>query len=96
VLDLHHESTLEIHEHATDTAGAVESVFALFHLFGYRFAPRIRDLGGRKLFIIDKQADYGPFTPLMAARSTCDWSRRTGTRCCGWRRHSEPGRCHLQ
>jgi TnpA family transposase len=34
-------------------------------LFGYRFASRIRDLGGRKLFVIDKQADYGPLTPLI-------------------------------
>lgn len=67
VLDglLHHESALEIHEHATDTAGAVESIFALFHLFGYRFAPRIRDLADRKLFVIDRQADYGPLAPLV-------------------------------
>jgi len=42
VLDglMHHESTIDIHEHATDTAGAVESIFALAHAFGYRFAPR--------------------------------------------------------
>lgn len=67
VLDglLHHESALEIQEHATDTAGAVESVFALFHLFGYRFAPRIRDLGDRKLFVIDKHADYGPLAAMI-------------------------------
>lgn len=67
VLDglLHHESALEIHEHATDTAGAVENIFALFHLFGYRFAPRIRDLADRKLFVIDRQADYGPLAPLI-------------------------------
>ena len=49
VLDglLHNDSALEIQGHATDTAGAIESVFALFHLFGCRFAPRIRDLGDR-------------------------------------------------
>jgi TnpA family transposase len=67
VLDglLHSESALEIREHATDTAGAVESVFALFHLFGYRFAPRIRDLGDRRLFVIDRHADYGRLDPMI-------------------------------
>nr|WP_157091797.1 Tn3 family transposase [Methylobacterium nodulans] len=67
VLDglLHNESAVAIGEHATDTAGAVESVFALFHLFGYRFAPRIRDLGERKLFVIDKGADYGVLAPMI-------------------------------
>lgn len=55
VLDglMHHESTVEIHEHTTDTAGTVESIFALAHGFGYRFAPRIRDLGERKLYVTD-------------------------------------------
>ena len=67
VLDglLYNESALEIREHATDTAGAVESVFALFHLFGYRFAPRIRDLGDRRLFVIDRHADYGRLDAIM-------------------------------
>lgn len=46
VLDglLHHESDLRIEEHYTDTAGFTDHVFALMHLLGFRFAPRIRDL----------------------------------------------------
>jgi TnpA family transposase len=38
VLDglLHNESSVEIHEHATDTAGATETTFSMFHAFGYR------------------------------------------------------------
>ena len=61
VLDglMHHESAVEIHEHATDTAGAVESIFALAHAFGYRFAPRIRDLGERKLYVADRDMAEG-------------------------------------
>lgn len=61
VLDglMHHESALEIHEHTTDTAGAVESVFALAHAFGYRFAPRIRDLGERKLYVTERSMADG-------------------------------------
>ncbi len=39
-------------EHYTDTAGFTDHVFsALMHLLGFRFAPRIRDLGDTKLFI---------------------------------------------
>ncbi|MDZ3751422.1 Tn3 family transposase, partial [Klebsiella pneumoniae] len=36
---------LRIEEHYTDTAGFTDHVFALMHLLGFRFAPRIRDLG---------------------------------------------------
>jgi hypothetical protein len=44
VLDglLYHESDLRIDEHYTDTAGFTDHVFALMHLLGFRFAPRIR------------------------------------------------------
>jgi hypothetical protein len=47
VLDglLYHESDLRIEEHYTDTSGFTDHVFALMHLLGFRFAPRIRDLG---------------------------------------------------
>lgn len=53
VLDglLHHETDLQIQEHYTDTAGFTDHVFALMSLLGYRFAPRIRDLGDTKLYI---------------------------------------------
>ena len=53
VLDglLYHESDLEITEHYTDTAGFTEHVFALMHLLGFAFAPRIRDLHDKRLFI---------------------------------------------
>src|SRR5260364_193920 len=53
VLDglLYHESDLRIEEHYTDTAGFTDHVFALMHLLGFRFAPRIRDLGDTKPLI---------------------------------------------
>jgi Tn3 transposase DDE domain len=53
VLDglLHHESDLRIEEHYTDTAGFTDHVFALMHLLGFRFAPRIRDLSDIKLYL---------------------------------------------
>src|SRR3546814_14679577 len=40
---------LPLHEHYTDTGGATDHVFALCHLLGFRFAPRLRDIGDRKL-----------------------------------------------
>ena len=53
VLDglLYHESELSIEEHYTDTAGFTDHVFALTHLLGFRFAPRIRDLNDKRLFV---------------------------------------------
>jgi TnpA family transposase len=39
---LYHESDLEIREHYTDTAGFTDHVFALMHLLGFAFCPRIR------------------------------------------------------
>jgi len=43
------ETELPIREHTTDTAGATEIIFALFDLLGYRFTPRLRDIGSRRL-----------------------------------------------
>jgi len=52
VLDglLYHESDLAIQEHYTDTAGFTDHLFALMHLLGYRFAPRIRNIGDTRLY----------------------------------------------
>ena len=48
---LYHESDLRIEEHYTDTAGFTDHVFGLMPFVGFRFAPRIRDLGETKLFL---------------------------------------------
>jgi TnpA family transposase len=60
VLDglLYHESDLRIAEHYTDTAGFTDHVFALTSLLGFRFAPRIRDLGDTKLYVPSKAVTY--------------------------------------
>jgi TnpA family transposase len=60
VLDglLYHESDLRIEEHYTDTAGFTDHVFALMHLLGFRFAPRIRDLKDTKLYVPKNEQDY--------------------------------------
>jgi TnpA family transposase len=68
VLDglLRHESQLAIREHYTDTAGATDHVSGLCHLLGFRFAPRLRDLADRRLYVLDRTADYGCLEPLIA------------------------------
>lgn len=63
---LYHDSSLEIREHYTDTGGATEHIFALCHLLGFAFAPRIRDLRDRRLYILGKASDYPPLSGLIA------------------------------
>lgn len=62
---LYHESDLRIEEHYTDTAGFTDHVFALMHLFGFRFAPRIRDLADKRLFVSGKLTDYPALSELL-------------------------------
>ena len=67
VLDglLYHESDLRVEEHYTDTAGFTDHVFALTHLLGYRFAPRIRDLSDTKLYIPKSGQAYEALKPMI-------------------------------
>jgi len=60
VLDglLHHRTTLAIKEHFTDTGGASDHVFALCHLLGFRFVPRLRDFQDYRLGIVEKADRY--------------------------------------
>lgn len=53
VLDglLYHQSGLRIEEHAVDTGGVSDHCFGLLPFFGYRFAPRMRDLKDRRLHL---------------------------------------------
>ena len=67
VLDglLYHESDLRIEEHYTDTAGFTDHVFALCHLLGFRFAPRIRDLADKRLYVLGKSSQWPTLSPLI-------------------------------
>jgi TnpA family transposase len=74
VLDglLENNTTLRIQQHTTDTHGYTEIVFALCHLLGYDFMPRIRDLKDQQLYRVDKDFDYGVFTPLLTKTADLD------------------------
>ena len=67
VLDglLYHESDSRIEEHYTDTAGFTDHVFALMHLLGFRFAPRIRDLTDRRLYVPKVHKNYAALAGLI-------------------------------
>jgi TnpA family transposase len=67
VLDglLENNTILKIREHTTDTLGFTENIFALCHLLGFYFMPRIRDLKDQQLYRVDRFVDYGVFTPLL-------------------------------
>ncbi len=85
---LDHESQLEIREHSTDTAGAVDHVFGLCHLLGFRFTPRIRDLNERRLYSLSDLAPFLLSGHWSQGRSMFLPSKRTGTRRCGSPRRS--------
>jgi len=67
VLDglLYHGTDLVIEEHYTDTAGFTDQVFALCHLLGFRFAPRIRDVGERRLYPIGDRKRWPMLEPTF-------------------------------
>jgi len=67
VLDglLYHESDLRIEEHYTDTSGFTDHLFALMHLLGFRFAPRIRDLADKRLYICGDAKQYPTLGSLI-------------------------------
>jgi TnpA family transposase len=69
VLDglLYHESDLRIEEHYTDTAGFTDHVFALCHLLGFAFAPRIADLADKTLYVPGKASQWPALQSLISA-----------------------------
>ena len=74
VLDglLENNTILKPKKHTTDTDGYTEIIFALCYLLGYEFMPRIRDLKDQQLYRINKNFDYGVFTPLLTKTANID------------------------
>lgn len=56
---------MRIEEHYTDTRGVTDHVFGLCPLFGFHFAPRIRDLKDRRLYLFLGQKAPLILDPLM-------------------------------
>ena len=64
------EQPTELHpsEIMTDTGAYTDVVFGLFWLLGYRFSPRIADIGGARYWRMDPAADYGPLNAIAGHR----------------------------
>jgi len=58
------QTSLDLREIMTDTAGASEIIFALFWLLGYQFSPRLADIGKTRFWRIDPKADYGKLNDI--------------------------------
>jgi TnpA family transposase len=69
---LEQETHLDPDQVITDTAAYSDVVFGLFWLLGYRFSPRLADIGGARLWRIDRKADYDAFNPLSRNRIDTD------------------------
>jgi len=89
---LYHEADLSIAVHHTDGGGVSDHVFALAHLLGFRFAPRIPSIADRKLYAFGSSSRWPALAPFIAGRPdeklvTAHWddvlrlatSVRTGT-----------------
>jgi TnpA family transposase len=89
---LYHEADLSISVHHTDGGGVSDHVFALAHLLGFRFAPRIPNLAERRLYGFGPASNWPALAPFIAGRPderliTAHWddvlrltaSVRTGT-----------------
>ncbi len=65
---LEQETHLNPREIMTDTAAYSDVVFGLFWLLGYRFSPRLADIGGTRLWRVNKAADYGELNAISKNR----------------------------
>jgi TnpA family transposase len=65
---LEQQTELQPTQIMTDTGAYTDIVFGLFRLLGYRFCPRIADVGGTRFWRIDASADYGELNKIARQR----------------------------
>lgn len=65
---LEQETELAPTQIMTDTGAYSDVVFGLFRLLGYRFSPRLADIGGARFWRIDADADYGELNAIARQR----------------------------
>lgn len=63
---LEQQTDLQPTQIMTDTGAYSDVVFGLFRLLGYRFSPRLADVGGTRFWRIDPRADYGQLNSISA------------------------------
>ncbi len=65
---LYHEADLSIAVHHTDGGGVSDHTFALAHLLGFRFVPRIPNVADRKLYAFSPSATWPTLAPFIGGR----------------------------
>jgi TnpA family transposase len=65
---LEQQTELQPTQIMTDTGAYSDIIFGLFRLLGYRFCPRIADIGGTRFWRIDPDADYGELNKIARQR----------------------------
>jgi TnpA family transposase len=65
---LEQQTELQPTQIMTDTGAYSDIVFGLFRLLGYRFSPRLADIGGTRFWRIDANADYGQLNGIARQR----------------------------
>jgi len=63
---LEQQTELQPTQIMTDTGAYSDVVFGLFRLLGYRFCPRLADVGGSRFWRIGQKADYGLLNSISA------------------------------
>lgn len=69
---LEQQTELQPTQIMTDTGAYTDIIFGLFRLLGYRFCPRIADVGGTRFWRIDPTADYGDLNKIARQRINMD------------------------
>lgn len=69
---LEQQTELQPTQIMTDTGAYSDVIFGLFRLLGYRFCPRLADIGGTRFWRVDAQADYGELNALAKQRVNLD------------------------
>jgi TnpA family transposase len=62
---LENYTSLDIKQHHTDTGGYTDHIFALCHLLGFSYMPRLQNLHKRRLFRQEKNRTYHGLDPLF-------------------------------
>ena len=65
---LSNETGRRVREQYADTGGFTDHVFAMCSLLGYTFAPRIRDLPSKRLYVFKLQKQSNVLAPLVAGK----------------------------
>lgn len=74
---LYHATHLEPREHYTDTHGYTELIFAVCHLLGIRFAPRIKDLPEQRLWRLPGDESYPHIEAALAGKLSVQLMRES-------------------